>query len=463
MSLSTGKNWEGLGGPVKYNSRKDSALQDDPTLDSCCQRDIEEQRVGLALRTTLRKYDIVAERERRRRHTVSFNHSSTMYMGGIDRGTGIHNMNNDSGCRCSYDPNGDGGEYRTLSELRRERSNNNNTNGDEEECYIEPKYPLDDDYGRKDDDNHPSIEGVNGTSSGNNEKESDDDDDDDDEYDYLLDDIDLPSSAGDTTTVTDNSTVKTFEAQRRMELEWQIFQNEVALLHGYGIHRQIHPQRIISIAGLLHHSKANTIIEPPPFVVMHLVDSDSIASASLDLYLEVLATKFRGTMFVRSSGRATILLNDATVVDSVLPMFRNYTSAQNVDTALPALVAIRNGIAVNACLQLRGLLSLSSYSKGYDRNGDEVEPSAVRDWLDRCGVLHERPPNIDTMCRIRPEEEALLDSCTRRKTDQFNVIDEEQRYDCGKNGCSKSFPHEHIGERNEQQDGLLISEEDIIN
>lgn len=460
MSLSKGKNWEGLGGPIHYDSSKvpkndhRCVVENDPTLDSCCQRDIEEQRVGQKLRTTLRKYDIVAERERRRRHTVSFNHSigsTTLYMGGF---TGT-NVNTDSGCRCSYDPNGDGGEYRTLIELRRDRSKMNDITEDEEDYNNRKTCPLDNgddgnnDIGTKNKKVESSL--TDKTASGSTENDSDEED----EYDYLLDE-DLPSGSGDAC----NNTLKTLEEQRRVELEWEIFQYEIAMLHGYGIHRQIHPQRILSIAGLLH-SNQSAMIEPPPYVVMHLVDADSIGSASLDLYLEVLATKFRGTMFVRSSGRATLLLNDTNIINTVLPMFRNYTVSQNVDSSLPALIAIRNGIAVNACLQLQGLLS-TSYSRDYDTNHNEVEPFVVRDWLDHCGVLQERPPNVDSMCRIRPEEEALLDSCTRRQR-QPDAIEEDQRYDCGKNGCNKSFPHEHIGERNEQQDGLLISEAEILN
>ena len=462
MSLSKGKNWEGLGGPVHnyYDSSTSpkNDHDDDPTLDSCCQRDKEEQRIGVALRTTLRKYDIVAERERRRRHTVSFNHSnsSALYMGGVH---GIStNVKNDSGCRCSYDPNGDGGEYRTLLELRRERTRLNNATEDEEEYENRKKYPLGDSDDDHDvDTNNMKVESslTTKTISASTENESEEELD---EYDYLLDD-DLPSGSGGISST--NKTLKALEEQRRMELEWEIFQNEVAMLHGYGIHRQIHPQRILSIAGLFHSNQRTTIVEPPPYVVMHLVDADNIGSASLDLYLEVLATKFRGTMFVRSSGRATLLLNDANIIDSVLPMFRNYTVSKNVDSSLPALVAIRNGTAINACLQLQGLLS-TSYSRDYDTNNNEVEPFAVRDWLDHCGVLQERSPDVDTMCRIRPEEEALLDSCTRRQR-QPEVIEEGQRYDCGKNDCSKSFPHEHIGERNEQQNGLLISETEILN
>jgi hypothetical protein len=245
--------------------------------------------------------------------------------------------------------------------------------------------------------------------------------------------------------------LKSLEEVRRAELEWEVLQNEIAMLHGYGIHRQILPRRILTVAGL-NSSPLRSSNVPPPAVVMHLIDPDSIGSASLDLYLEQLAKKFRGTMFVRSSGRATLLL-DSTLAGQTLPMFR---SLSQPDSELPTLVAVRDGVAVNACLRLQGLLSSrSSY------NGDsEVEQAAVFDWLDRSGVLRESPPNVEAMCRIRPEEEALLDSCLRSTTPKN--LTEDERYDCGREECSKSFPHQHIGEQNEQQDGLIISEAEIL-
>ena len=407
MSHPNGANWEGLGGPVYFDQSSAKNAYVDPTLDSCCQRDLEERRKGQALRTTLQRFDVVAERERRRRHAVVFQNPSC--------------GENYSGCRCIYDPNADGGEYRALTELRATRESVSRDIAKDV-----TNYGVDD---RKDFEENKHSARQNECS----------DEESDDEYDYLLDE-DLPNESAEA------SEIRNFEEFRRAELEWELLKSEVALLHGFGAHRQIHPRRVLTVAGL--NSTTSASVPPPPAVVLHFVDPESMASASLDLYLEQLSKRYRGTMFLRSSGRATLLL-DATWAAKSLPMFR---SSSQPDADLPALVAIRDGVAVNACLQLQGLLCSSGLSK---RDG-EIEEAAVFDWLDGCGVLRDRPPNMEFICRIRPEEEALLDSCLR------SVKVEEERYDCGREGCYKTFPHEHVGELNERQDGLLVSKAEIL-
>jgi hypothetical protein len=406
MSRSDDKNWEGLGGPIYLDTMK-NGVSLDPTLDSCCQRDLEERRRGQALRSTLQRFDVVAERERRRRHAVSFN-------GNANCGE------KDSGCRCIYDPHSDGGEYETLTELRAVRENTSKTDAMRE---LEHQF-----YDRKE----LAEKDLSTFQNNLSDEESED------EYDYLL-DGDLPND--DTA-----HGVKNFEEARRAELEWELLKNEIALLHGYGIHRQIHPRRVLTVAGL-NAPSSQSHTSPPPAVVLHLVDADSMASASLDLYLEQLARRYRGTMFLRSSGRATLLL-DAALAGKSLPMFR---SLAQPDVDLPALIAIRDGVAINACLQLQGL----SGSRTID--DFDIEQAAVLYWLDGCGVLRDHPPNVDAMCRLRPEEEALLDSCIR----SVKVL-EEERYDCGRKGCFKTFPHEHVGEQNERQDGLVLSRSEIL-
>lgn len=74
-----------------------------------------------------------------------------------------------------------------------------------------------------------------------------------------------------------------------------MLQQEVAIQHGYGVHHQMQPNQVLRAAGL-----GGTT--PPPAVVLHLVDPDSMASASLDVCLEKLALTFRGTKFLRSGG-----------------------------------------------------------------------------------------------------------------------------------------------------------------
>jgi len=39
---------------------------------------------------------------------------------------------------------------------------------------------------------------------------------------------------------------------------------------------------------------------------------------------------------------------------------------------------------------------------------------------------------------------------------------EEERFECGVAECNKSFRHEHVGVQTEHQQGLVVSEEDII-
>lgn len=302
--------------------------------------------------------------ERRRRHLVS-------------------NLTWGVGCRCCYDPNSDGGEYRALMEARDKLKK-------EQEEEEEP------------------------------EEEEEEEDESDDEFDYLLDE-DLPGDEG--------GALHELEERRRVELELAILHQEVALQHGYGAHRQMHPGRALRAAGLG--------AAPSPAVVLHLVDPDSMASASLDLLLEKFAETYRGTKFLRSGGRA-VLLMDSDMAQKVLPRLRP-------DADMPALVAIRDGVVISVCPRLQGLV-----------DEDQVIPEELRTWLDNACVLLERPPPFDKVCRIRPEEEALYDNMA---VAQKNA---PSRYDCGILTCQKTFPHEHVGVQTTHQDGLIVPEQEVV-
>ena len=39
--------------------------------------------------------------------------------------------------------------------------------------------------------------------------------------------------------------------------------------------------------------------------------------------------------------------------------------------------------------------------------------------------------------------------------------EKQERYDCGIASCNKCFYHEHVGIKNEAQDGLLVSESQV--
>lgn len=351
---------------------------------------MESNRKYNAISSTLKRHDVSALAERRRRNVVT--------TPAFD------------GCRCCYDPNSDGhGEYRALIDYKmahpiQEQQHNARATLDETE------------------NQEPNIH-----------SDRDDDSDSDDEFDYLLDE-DLPGD--------DNAGgLKALEEQRRAELEFEMLKRHVALLHGYGTHRQLHPGRALKAAGLAQ----NPARPPPPAVVLHLVDPDSVTSASLDYYLETeLAPKFSGTVFMRSGGRTCLLMNQGLAQKA----FGN--QLLQADRDIPALVAIRDGIAVNIAPQLKGLCS---------EDGGPIEPSAVEMWLEQSGVLLSQPPMFDNLCYIRPEEDALMDYLATQKPPE---VAEEERYDCGMEGCNKTFRHEHVGIKTSEQDGLVVKAETIL-
>ncbi len=335
------------------------------------------------MQTTLKRHDVAALAERRRRNVVT--------------------TPSFDGCRCCYDPTSDGyGEYRALAEYREQHLTLQHQQNEHVEEKKEPKEATKDD----------------------SETDSDD------EFDYLLDE-DLPG---------DDHGLKELEEQRRAELEYEFLKRQVALLHGYGTHRQLHPTRVLKAAGL----GANTTRTPPPAVVLHLVDPDSITSASLDYFLEnEMASKHPGTMFMRSGGRSTLLL-DANIAQKA------FGDRLHADRDMPALVAIRDGVVVNISPLLRELVA---------EEGGPIEPHAVEMWLEQSSVLRSHPPMLETLCFIRPEEEALMDYLSHKKPEQHV---EEDRYDCGLDGCSKAFPHEHVGIKTSEQNGLVVKEETVL-
>lgn len=330
---------EGLGGPIHVNRPNFDDI--DPTLDSCCQREIENNRKGNALMSALSKHDVTAARERQRRNLIT-----------------------PDACRCCFDPEQDGGEYRALIELKHQLSGMYGSNNN--------------------DDNIDNFE---------NQNEADVEED---EFDYLLEDDDLPE-----------------DEWRRTELEWTMLQNEIRRFHGYGSVRQMHPARVLGAA-----FRATAC-------VLHLFDADSKASASLDVYFErILAPKTLGTLFMRSDGRSTLLMNPG------------HLSEINPNRDLPALVVFKNGAVVNKSLCLQELI---------DGNNGCVVETVVETWLDHSNVLHQNPPTDEDLCRIRPEEQALTDSMVA------------QRFDCGVEGCCKTFPHEHVG-----LSSRLVSEDEVL-
>jgi hypothetical protein len=290
--------------------------------------------------------------------------------------------------------------------------------------------------------------------------------DDDDEYDYLLDD-DGGGGGG--------NAIRELEERRRAEMEYEMLVRQVAAQHGYGVHRQVHPTRVLRVAGLGHTNTTaaggvgrSSIIPPPPAVVLHLFDPDSTASASLDHYLETnVAPTHLGTIFLRSIGRSTLKVDPSFAqrhLPSNLLLVDDYPDRRDGDV-LPALVAIRDGVVVNSCPGLHGLLATSSEDDDDDADAVVVvERHAVRMWLENSGVLLGRPPALDYLCAIRPEEDALMmDHSVSSKTNNNEPrLPLEERYNCGIDGCNKTFRHEHVGIQTPEQDGLVVKKEAIV-
>ena len=316
----------------------------------------------------------------------------------------------DEACRCSVDPNSDGGEYRALADLR-ERKRRDEQLAQEEAQYEQKT------YSDEEDSNHS---------------------DSDDEFDYLLDE-----------DFEQDESIKELEEKRRSEMEYQMLMRQVAGFHGYGVHRQLHPNRVLRIAGLGRNaaqSRKASIPAPPRAVVLHLVDPDSEASASLDYFLEKeLAKEYPGTMFLRSAGRM-VLMMDSSVAKRSFP-----SNVLDADKDMPALLAIRDGVVVNSCPRLLGL-----------GDGGEIEPHAVRQWLDRSRVLLTETP-MEELCFIRPEQEVHMDFMQSQMQQQAKpLIEEEEYYNCGVEGCCKTFKHEHVGVQTSEQSGLVVQEETIL-
>ena len=383
---------------------------------------IESNRKQTALETTLRRHDRIALAERRRRNLIK-------------------DLSFGNGCRCCYDTN-DGGEYTSLIELRASLGKGGKEGGEE---------GLDNDTIQNENDEYDRRR----NNDNYDENQDDEDSDDDSEFDYLLDE-DLPG------TETMNHELQLLQQERLEELQLSALIRESAMQHGFGVHRQFHPQRVLYAAGLGLEGKRNSTTGTatavsaviPPAAVIHL-NEDSILSASLDLCLEEMAlNRYRGTKFVRSFGR-TVMSFNKDLVERVLPRLK-------IDSSLPVLIAVKDGVVVSICENLSLFVAGGGSTHQQNKKNDlQVEPRAVEEWLDRAGVLlHTVPIDFEDYCRIRPEEDALIENMIREKA-KLDEINEKLIHNCGIAGCRKTFYHEHVGVKNEQQSGLVVSEEKI--
>ena len=366
-------------GSIRPNLDQSNLPALDPTLASCCAREIESNRKATQIDSVLQRYDRVAAAERAKkleRFTLDFSFGK--------------------GCRCCYDPNSDGGEYEALQRLREEQGVDHN---DIIQAPVESSVNENEDK-----DNFREM----GSESS------------DDEFDYLLDE---PLPGGD-------------EDRRLQELEEAALYNASLDHHGFGVHRQMHPMRVLRAAAM-RNSSGN--FSP---AVVHLFDANSRQCAQLDLILEGLGKKFRGTRFLRAEGRATILMD--TVSSKHLKL--------QVEDDVPSLLAFMDG---NLRVPPQPISSFGDRRNkgGYDEN---IIAEVVEQWLSYAGVLRSNAPPMHELCRLKPEEEVFLDLIANDDSES------KEAFICGVPGCSKSFAHEHIGKETSHQSGRLVSDEDVL-
>jgi hypothetical protein len=170
-------------------------------------------------------------------------------------------------------------------------------------------------------------------------------------------------------------------------------------------------------------------------------------------------------VFVRSDGRATVRL-EASRLSDLVASSSSSSSAVAAEArqaladlvqggrgggatgtnaeCLPALVAVRRGRVVNA---------IAGYHRSWcdPATGALVRTEAER-WLDRSGVLVREPPPLeDELCHLRPEERALLDATFSSSASAAAAgrgrggAGDGPFYDCGLEGCRKTYPHQHVG------------------
>jgi hypothetical protein len=149
-------------------------------------------------------------------------------------------------------------------------------------------------------------------------------------------------------------------------------------------------------------------------MVCHLYHPESDLCAALDLSLERLAARHPGTRWVRGERRAC---------GEVLTRLR-LEVPEDVDALL---LLFRDGCLVD-------------YTRGVARfgRGDEVYEDVLEQWLGHAHVLESQAPPVKHARELyghgageqggRPAEEG-----------------EEEYYDCGKDGCRRTFYHTHVG------------------
>lgn len=148
----------------------------------------------------------------------------------------------------------------------------------------------------------------------------------------------------------------------------------------------------------------------------HLYDAYSEDCARVDLALEELASKYPGTRFCRMELRRA-----ASLVERLrLPDVRSGNAV---------LMSIVDGCVRDTCADYRRFGAPGG-----------LHADVLEEWLHRCHALIREMPSLP-----RARESVRQKGKAGTGSGKGDEEEEEEFYDCGLDGCRKSFAHDHIG------------------
>jgi len=155
-------------------------------------------------------------------------------------------------------------------------------------------------------------------------------------------------------------------------------------------------------------------------VVCHVYEPSSHLCAQLDLHLEGVARSYPGTRFVR-----------APIGRPGFEAFVERVKIGNRHHGGPCLAAFRYGCLVACCQDMRVF--------GGGKKGGEIYGDAVDQWLQHSQVL------VTTAPTMRLLQQKMGDLHVDDQDIDDDEEEEEEYFECGMEGCRKTFSHHHVG------------------
>eukprot|EP01041_Mallomonas_annulata_P007522 gene7522-15402_t len=213
--------------------------------------------------------------------------------------------------------------------------------------------------------------------------------------------------------------VSEYERDLQMKMVKHIEKMEYAKQLGYGIHTEESLNHLIHLVFNLNNS-----------VICHIYNPDSPLCARLDLYLEGIAERYLGTLFRR--------VNIHNYAD--ITIFGERLGMQIID---PCLLCFSEGVMVAS------IGNLTQYG-----SNEVLYASDITQLLEASHVLQDSIP-ADTITNSNDIKNKLLFE------DETDIEVEVESSYCDVRGCSRFFPHTHIGGQggsslvmNDQQRGM---------